>query len=272
MSSRGTGLTLMLGILAAIVGYIMIQMAIGMDTKVDDIPTILANSSSNGANIGIALVLIAVGLTIHAAGLMNTRGTAAGTAESIGIYCIMTSILIWVVSTAFGFALIEMGDKFVSYLAGATEAGAAAQATAAAAQAAAAAGNTAAAAEAGAQATGLQALYEAAMAAATATGIAAGFTQAASVASNTIGSLLAGIGWISLGLAYRGSDAKGALSFIPLWLLAIIAGLILVVSNLVINQVVDMETASSISGISFLLIVLWSVSRGLALINGKKLK
>ena len=258
MSSRGTGLTLMLGILAAIVGYIMIQMAIGMDTKVDDIPTILANSSSNGANIGIALVLIAVGLTIHAAGLMNTRGTAAGTAESIGIYCIMTSIIIWVVSTAFGFALIEMGDKFVSY------SGGAAQAAGAAAQAA-AAGDAATAA-------GAQALAEAAAGAATTTAIAAGFTQAASVASNTIGSLLAGIGWISLGLAYRGSDAKGALSFIPLWLLAIIAGLILVVSNLVINQVVDMETASSISGISFLLIVLWSVSRGLALINGKKLK
>jgi hypothetical protein len=258
MSSKGTGLTLMLGILAAIVGYIMIQMAIGMDTKVDDIPTILANSSSNGANIGIALVLIAVGLTIHAAGLMNTRGTAAGTAESIGIYCIMTSIIIWVVSTAFGFALIEMGDKFISYSAGAAQAAQAAQAAAAAGDAATAAG--------------AQALAEAAAGAATTTAIAAGFTQAASVASNTIGSLLAGIGWISLGLAYRGSDAKGALSFIPLWLLAIIAGLILVVSNLVINQVVDMETASSISGISFLLIVLWSVSRGLALINGKKLK
>jgi len=258
MSSKGTGLTLMLGILAAIVGYIMIQMAIGMDTKVDDIPTILANSSSNGANIGIALVLIAVGLTIHAAGLMNTRGTAAGTAESIGIYCIMTSIIIWVVSTAFGFALIEMGDKFISYSAGAAQAAQAAGAAAAAGDAATAAG--------------AQALAEAAAGAATTTAIAAGFTQAASVASNTIGSLLAGIGWISLGLAYRGSDAKGALSFIPLWLLAIIAGLILVVSNLVINQVVDMETASSISGISFLLIVLWSVSRGLALINGKKLK
>ena len=258
MSSRGTGLTLMLGILAAIVGYIMIQMAIGMDTKFDDISTILANSSSNGANIGIGLVMIAVGLTIHAAGLMNTRGTAAGTAESIGIYCIMTSILIWVVSTAFGFALIEMGDKFVSY------SGGAAQAADAAAKAA-AAGDAATAA-------GAQALAVAAAGAATTTAIAAGFTQAASVASNTIGSLLAGIGWISLGLAYRGSDAKGALSFIPLWLLAIIAGLILVVSNLVINQVVDMETASSISGISFLLIVLWSVSRGLALINGKKLK
>ena len=256
MSSKGTGLTLMLGILAAIVGYIMIQMAIGMDTKVDDIPTILANSSSNGANIGIGLVMIAVGLTIHAAGLMNTRGTAAGTAESIGIYCIMTSIIIWVVSTAFGFALIEMGDKFISYSAGAAQAAQAAQAAAAAGDAATAAG--------------AQALAEAAGGAATTTAIAAGFTQAASVASNTIGSLLAGIGWISLGLAYRGSDAKGALSFIPLWLLAIIAGLILVVSNLVINQVVDMETASSISGISFLLIVLWSVSRGLALINAKK--
>ncbi|MFL2763275.1 MAG: hypothetical protein ACJZ9C_02610, partial [Dehalococcoidia bacterium] len=63
------------------------------------------------------------------------------------------------------------------------------------------------------------------------------------------------------------SDAKGALSFIPLGLLAIIAGLILVVSNLVINQVSSIELASQISGISFLLIVLWSVSRGLALIK-----
>lgn len=253
MSSRGTGLTLMLGILAAIVGYIMIQIAIGMDTKVDDIPTILANSSSNGANIGIALVLIAVGLTIHAAGLMNTRGTAAGTAESIGIYCIMTSIIVWVVSTAFGFALIEMGDKFISFSAGAAQAGAAAAQAAAAGDAASAAG--------------AQALAAQAAGAATTTAIAAGFTQAASTAASTIGSLLAGIGWISIGIAYRGSDAKGALSFIPLGLLAIIAGLILVVCNLVINQAISMELASSISGISFLLIVLWSVSRGLALIK-----
>ena len=165
----------------------------------------------------------------------------------------MTSIIVWVTSTGLGFALIEMGDKFVSY------SGGAAQAAQAAAQAA-AAGDAAAAA-------GAQALAESAAGAATTTAIAAGFTQSASVAANTIGSLLAGIGWISLGLAYRGSDAKGALSFIPLGLLAIIAGLILVVSNLVINQVSSIELASQISGISFLLIVLWSVSRGLALIK-----
>ena len=35
MSSRGTGLTLSLGMLAAIVGYVLWQLAIGFNTKVD---------------------------------------------------------------------------------------------------------------------------------------------------------------------------------------------------------------------------------------------
>ena len=252
MSSRGTGLTLSLGILVAIVGYILWQLAIGFNTKVDDISTILINSSTNGTNFSIALIFIAVGLTVHAAGLMSTRGTAAGTAESIGIYCIMTAILVWVVSTGLGFALIEMGGKFVAAAAGA-------------AQAAGAAGDAAAAAAAGA-------LAVAAQTDARSIAVAAGFTQAANVAANTIGSLLAGIGWISIGIAYRGSDAKGALSFIPLGWLALIAGLILVIANLVINQVASIELASKISSISFLLIVIWSVSRGLALIKAKAKK
>ena len=256
MSSRGTGLTLSLGMLAAIVGYVLWQLAIGFNTKVDDIPTILTNSSTNGTNLSIAMILIAVGLTVHAAGLLSTRGTAAGTAESIGIYCIMTAILVWVVSTGLGFALIEMGGKFVEYMAGAG-------AAAAQAGAAAAAGDAAAA---GAAQAGAAALAGAAQS----TAIAAGFTQSANVAANTIGSLLAGIGWISLGIAYRGSDAKGALSFIPLGWLALIAGSILVIANLVINQVVSIELGNTISSISFLLLVIWSVSRGLALINAKK--
>ena len=234
MSSRGTGLTLSLGILAAIVGYILWQLAIGFNTKADEIQIILTNSSTNGTNFSIALILIAVGLTVHAAGLMSTRGTAAGTAESIGIYCIMTAILVWVVSTGLGFALIEMGGKFVAAAAGA--------------------------------------LAVAAQTDARSIAVAAGFTQAANVAANTIGSLLAGIGWISIGIAYRGSDAKGALSFIPLGWLALIAGLILVIANLVINQVASIELASKISSISFLLIVIWSVSRGLALIKAKNKK
>ena len=73
-------------------------------------------------------------------------------------------------------------------------------------------------------------------------------------------------------MAYRGSDAKGALSFIPLGWLALLAGLILVVANLVINQVVSTELGSQISGIAFLLIVLWSVLRGIALIREGKQK
>ena len=44
-------------------------------------------------------------------------------------------------------------------------------------------------------------------------------------------------------------------------------GLILVVSTLLINTLVSIELGSQISGIAFLLIVLWSVLRGIALIR-----
>ena len=97
--------------------------------------------------------------------------------------------------------------------------------------------------------------------------IAAGFAQSATVAANSVAGLLAGIGWMFMGLAYRSSDAKGALSFIPLGWLALIMGLILVVSTLLINTLVSIELGSQISGIAFLLIVLWSVLRGVALIR-----
>ena len=40
-------------------------------------------------------------------------------------------------------------------------------------------------------------------------------------------------------------------------------GLILIVSNIIISTVVSVEAASQISGIGFILIVIWSVSRGL---------
>ena len=109
MSSRGSGLTLM-AIVLGLIGYFVFQSAIGINTKVDDIPTILLNSSSNSLNISIGFILVVVGLTVHGAGILNTRGTAAGTAESVGIYCIMTAIIIWVTSVSLGFAIIEVGD------------------------------------------------------------------------------------------------------------------------------------------------------------------
>ena len=226
MSSRGSGLTLM-AIVLGLIGYFVFQSAIGINTKVDDIPTILLNSSSNSLNLSIGFILVVVGLTVHGAGILNTRGTAAGTAESVCIYCIMTAIIIWVTSVSLGFAIIEVGDKFGPAAAGA------------------AAGDAAAAVAAGTLAT------------------AGGALQATNVAASTMGSLLAGIGWICIGWAYRGTDVKGALSFIPLSWLAILAGLILVVANLQ----TDPDLAQQISGISFILITLWSVSRGVALMR-----
>ena len=231
MDSKGTGLTLALGILAAIAGYVLWQTTIGFDTKVDDIHTILVNSASGSTSVQIASILIVVGLTVHAAGLISTRGTVSSTSETLGIICIATSIVVWVTSSSLGIALSEMGEIYVAATAGAT------------------AGDAASAAAAGSIT------------------VAGGFIQSASVAANTFGGLLAGIGWVFMGIAYRGSDVKGAISFIPLGWLALIQGLLLVVISLIINPLVGIDTGSQISGISFILIVLWSVSRGVALVK-----
>ena len=145
------------------------------------------------------------------AGLISTRGTAPGTCETLGITLIVSAIVVWVASSGLGIALAEMGEKFVAASAGA------------------AAGDAASIAAVG----GMQ--------------IAAGFTQATNVAISTLGGLLAGIGWICIGLAYRGSDAKGLLSFIPLGWLALIQGLILVVATLIISTVVSVDTGSQVS-------------------------
>ena len=119
MSTRGTGLTLSIGILAAIVGYILWQVTVGFNTKADDIATILQNSASGSTSIQIALILIAVGLVVHAAGLINTRGTAASTSETLGIICIISAIVMWIATSGLGAALAEMGEKYVAASAGA---------------------------------------------------------------------------------------------------------------------------------------------------------
>ena len=101
-------------------------------------------------------------------------------------------------------------------------------------------------------------------------GLSGGFIQSINVAANILGGLLAGIGWVFMGIAYRRSDAKGAISFIPLGWLALIQGLILLVVSFIINPLVSLETGSQISGVSFTLIVLWSISRGITLIKEDK--
>ena len=255
MSSRGTGLTLMLGIISAFIAYILWTMAMGMDTKVDDITTILQNSASGSGNITISMILIGIGLTVHGAGLMSTKGTAAGTWESLGIVAIIAAIIIWITSTGLAISLVEMGEKFVAAAAGGAQA---AQAAAAAQAAGDAATATAAGAQAIAAATDARSIV-----------VAGGYTQAVNVAVNSLGQLLAGIGWFSLGMAYRGSDAKGAIN-IPLGLHALVIGLILIVSQL--GAAIDLwsiEMGSTIGGLGFLLIVIWSVNRGLALMNAK---
>lgn len=231
MDSKGTGLTLSLGVLAAFVGYIVWQLAIGFDTKVDDVATILQNSASASTNVQIAVLLISVGLVVHAAGLISTRGTASGTYETLGIVLIVSAVVVWVSSSGLGVALAEMGEKYVGASAGAAAGDASLAATAGSIQ------------------------------------VAAGFTQSANVTLSSLGGLLAGIGWVFIGLAYRESDAKGALSFIPLGWLALVQGLILIVSVLVINNLVSIEAGSQISGISFVLILLWSVLRGVTLVK-----
>ena len=228
MDSRGTGLTLSLGILAAYIGYMIYQFTIGFDTKLDDVQTILINTATDSTNIQIGTMLIVVGLTVHAAGLLNTRGTAHRTSESLGIVCIVAAIVIWIANSTVGLALSEMGEKFIA---------------ASSANDASTAGII---------------------------GLSGGFIQSINVAANILGGLLAWIGWVFMGIAYRRSDAKGAISFIPLGWLALIQGLILLVVSFIINPLVSLETGSQISGVSFTLIVLWSISRGITLIKEDK--
>jgi len=220
MSSKGTGYSLGLGLLVAFIGYIIWQLTIGIDTKSDDITTILTNAGDGSAMMKTSAILICVGMVVHVAGLISTRGTASGTMETIGIYSITAAIALWVTNIGLSLSLAEMGEKFSAAMAGGD------------------------AATAGTIAT------------------AAGFSQAANVATSTMGALLAGIGWLCMGIAYRESDAKGIVSFLPLGMLAIIMGLILIISNIIITSVVSVEAASQISGIGFILIVIWSLSRG----------
>tara|TARA_B100001105_G_C22378980_1_gene438717 strand:+ start:1220 stop:1924 length:705 start_codon:yes stop_codon:yes gene_type:complete len=231
MDSKGTGLTLGLGLLVAFIGYILWQLAIGFNTKSDDIVTILSNSASGSAILKISAILISVGLVAHLGGLISTRGTASGTLESLGIVSVAGATVIWVANSGLGISLVEMGEKFVAASAGA------------------AAGDAASAAAASTIAT------------------AGGYIQAISVGGGSIGALLAGIGWLCIGLAYRGSDVKGALSFIPMAWLAVLQGLVLIVAVIVINNVIDVDTGNQVQGIGFLLIVIWSLLRGIKLMG-----
>ena len=234
MDSRGTGLCLSIGVVAAIVGYVLWQVTLGFDTKVDDIATILKNSAAGSGTQSLITILVGVGLVVHVAGLLALKGTAKGTCESLGTFCVTVAVIIWVVGLGSGIALTEMGEKYVSYLAGAQ------------------AGN-AAAVDAVASIT-----------------VAGGFIQAASVGSGQLGTLLASLGWLLIGFAYRGVDFKGALSFIPLGWLAIVAGVIGLVSTIIISNVVSIEASNQISGIVFLLIMIWSVLVGVKLVKDSK--
>ena len=229
MDSKATGLTLSLGIVAAIIGYVMWQSTIRLDTKLDDITTILRNTADGVSIMKIATILVAVGLVVHAVGLLNTRGIAGGNSENLGIFCIIAAIVIWVTSLSLGLAMAEMGEKYLAALPGA------------------------------------QAGDATAIAIVGSIEVAGGFTQSVQVAANSLAALLAGIGWVFVGIAYRGSDFKGVLSFIPLGWLAILQGLILVVAMIAINPLVSLEAGSQVSGISFVLIVVWSVSTGFRL-------
>ncbi|MEC7837154.1 MAG: hypothetical protein VX521_01155 [Chloroflexota bacterium] len=229
MNSKATGMSLTLGIIVGFIGYILWQITIGIDTKSDDITTILTNSGDGSAMIQISSILISIGLITYVAGLISTRGTTDSSLESIGIVFFVGAVGMWVFNIGAGLALAEMGEKFVAAMGGA------------------AAGNAEAAATAGT------------------IGTAGGYIQAINVATSTMGGLLAGIGFLSLGLAYRGTDIKGAISFLPVGLIAILQGLILIVSAIIISPLVSVEAASQVSGIAFIIILIWSVSRGMAI-------
>ena len=239
MDSKGKGLCLTIGSVAAIVGYMLWQfVVIGMDTKYDDVVANLLAAADGSGMMPILVILIGVGLIINAAGLNGIKGLVGGSAESIGIFCVTAAIFMFVVSLGGAVAMGEVGNKFV----------AASAAAATAAGAGDAAGAAAYAATAGA------------------IGAAGGFTLAANTAISQLGGLLFSLGFLCIGLAYKGSDFKGALSFIPLGWLAILAGAIGLVSTIIIGSI-NVDTSSQITGIAFLLSVIWAVLVGVKLIG-----
>ena len=175
MDSKGTGLTLSIGVVAAFIGYILWQLSIGFNTKVDDIPTILTNSANSaGLMESIQIVLIGVGLTVHVAGLRSLEGTAKSTCETLGTFCVTVGMVIFIVSLSGGIALTVMGGEFVAK-------------------------NIAAGAAAGdASAIAGLGLFT----------VAGGFAQAASVGAGIVGGLLAFLGWLLIGLAYRNINSS----------------------------------------------------------------
>ena len=242
MDSKGKGLCLVIGSVAAIVGYFIWQFAvIGVNTKYDDVVTQLTQAAAGSGLMPLIVVLIGVGLVINAVGLNGIKGTAPGSAETVGIFCVTVAILMFVVSLGGVVAMGEVGNKFV--------------AVSAIAVAAAGAGDAAAAAAAGATAGALAA--------------AGGYTLAANTAIGQLGGLLFSLGFLCIGLAYKKSDFKGALSFIPLGWLAILAGAIGLVSTIIIGNI-NVDTSNQVTGIAFLLSVIWAVLVGVKLIGSKE--
>lgn len=242
MDSKGKGLCLVIGSVAAIVGYFIWQFAvIGVNTKYDDVVTQLTQAAAGSGLMPLIVILIGVGLVINAVGLNGIKGTAPGSAETVGIFCVTVAILMFVVSLGGVVAMGEVGNKFV--------------AVSATAVAAAGAGDAAAAAAAGATAGALAA--------------AGGYTLAANTAIGQLGGLLFSLGFLCIGLAYKGSDFKGALSFIPLGWLAILAGAIGLVSTIIIGNI-SVDTSNQVTGIAFLLSVIWAVLVGVKLIGSKE--
>ena len=242
MDSKGKGLCLVIGSVAAIVGYFMWQFAvIGVNTEYNDVVTQLTQAAAGSGLMPLIVILIGVGLVINAVGLNGIKGTAPGSAETVGIFCVTVAILMFVVSLGGVVAMGEVGNKFV--------------AVSAIAVAAAGAGDAAAAAAAGATAGALAA--------------AGGYTLAANTAIGQLGGLLFSLGFLCIGLAYKKSDFKGALSFIPLGWLAILAGAIGLVSTIIIGNI-NVDTSNQVTGIAFLLSVIWAVLVGVKLIGSKE--
>jgi hypothetical protein len=256
MTSKSKGLCLAIGSIAAIVGYMIWQFAVvGMDTKYDDVVANLNAAAAGSGTMPMLVILIGVGLIINAAGLNGIRGLVGGSKETIGIFCVTAAIILFVVSLGGVVAMGEVGNKFVTANAGAV-------AASAQAAAAAGAGDAAAAAAAGAAAA-------AAADIATALASAGGFTLAANTAIGQLGGLLFSLGFLFIGLAYKESKFTGALSFIPMGWLAILAGTVGLVSTLIIGNI-NVDTSSQVTGIAFLLSTIWTVLVGVKLIRSEE--
>jgi len=231
MSNKGKGICLGLGGIVAFIGWILYQVTFIGNAENDDIAALMENATGETVMATVTIILIIIGLPMFVAGLRGIKGQAEGTFETLGIGFVTMGVIVFIATVGILGTHVTMADKFAEYMAGTQSTDAT--------------------------------IVAKSMDAAYAAQISTGAVQAFNVAAGNIGSLLWGAGFLCIGIAYTlNSSFKGMIPAIPLGPVAIITGILIIVSVLIIDPTAGSSTAGLVGGIGFAISVLWAILVG----------